>query len=235
MTADISSFVFKGSDRESVGDFISFSSRDDVDFVIVADGHSGRVGSAGFAERMVRHVQECFDSCTIEVLRSNGIKEEVFGWIDEGRRSNRKEFPAAAASFLIFIKFDRVALIVRAGDCCMGRVNSLGEISWITGIHSYVCLGKNLSIKEISRIAGRSLLTNSLKARKSCSPEWVVAPVVNDGCLVFATDGFWGELSERKQIKMVEILKRGEDVPLGMLSKQADDLSLIVYMYGENN
>lgn len=108
---------------------------------------------------------------------------------------------SGSTSYLAAVVANGLLTVAYEGDCCCGIVDAVENIEWITPPHCVANWQRNRSHHELAGDPGRNRITRSFKANRAPEPEIVVRSVLAGERLVFATDGFWGDMSEVCQAK----------------------------------
>lgn len=114
---------------------------------------------------------------------------------------------SGSTSYLVAVVINGLLTIAYEGDCGCGVVNAEGRIDWITSPHCLANWKRDRSHRELACDPARHRITRSYKAGRAPEPEIVVRSAVVGERFVFATDGFWGEMSE---VRQAEALKSPE-------------------------
>lgn len=106
---------------------------------------------------------------------------------------------SGSTSYLVAVVVNGLLTIAYEGDCSCGVANAEGRIDWITPPHCLANWKRDRSHRELACDPARHRITRSYKAGRAPEPEIVIRSAVVGERLVFATDGFWGEMSEVRQ------------------------------------
>ena len=79
-----------------------------------------------------------------------------------------------------------------------------GGIEWLTPPHCKANWRRDRSHRELARDPARNLITRCYKIDRTPDPDFVFRSAVAGERLVFATDGFWAELTEARQGDVLE-------------------------------
>lgn len=116
---------------------------------------------------------------------------------------------SGSTSYLVAVVANGVLTIAYEGDCGCGVADAEGKVSWITPPHCVANWKRNRTHRELACDPARNRITRSFKATRAPEPEFVIRAAQAGERLVFATDGFWAELSEDLQ---AEVLRTPEFV-----------------------
>jgi serine/threonine protein phosphatase PrpC len=113
-------------------------------------------------------------------------------------------FPADSASYLILLQSEPETFhTIHSGDCRLGIINGDENIDWVCRPHCLANAIYSLSEQELRAHGSRHLLTQSFRARQFIKPEVNQHACTSQSSFIMATDGFWAELDEIQQIKML--------------------------------
>lgn len=168
-------------------------------FVIV-DGTS-KPGSGQLARGFVQGLMETYQSRV-----EQGIGDDTHELATQLIRSVLAELHAplfaersGSTSYLVAVVANGQLTIAYEGDCGCGVVDAEGGIDWITSPHCLANWKRDRSYRELVCDPARNRITRSYKAGRVPEPEIVIRTAVAGERLVFATDGFWAEMSEVRQ------------------------------------
>lgn len=189
-------------------------------FVIV-DGTS-KPGSGLLAQGFVQGLMDSYQSRV-----GQGIGDDTHDLAAQLIRSVLADLHAplfaersGSTSYLVAVVTNGLLTIAYEGDCGCGVVNSEEGIDWITSPHCLANWKRDRSHGELARDPARNRITRSYKASRVPEPEIVIRAAVPGQRLVFATDGFWAEMSE---VRQAEALRTPEIV----ISDVDDDVTWI--------
>ncbi len=112
-----------------------------------------------------------------------------------------------STSYLVAVISNGLLTIAYEGDCGCGWVNAEAGIDWLTAPHCLANWQRDRSHSELARDPARNRITRSYKASNVPDPEIVTSAALPGQRLIFATDGFWAEMSEARQ---AEALRKPE-------------------------
>lgn len=109
-----------------------------------------------------------------------------------------------SASYLVAVVSGRLLTIAYEGDCSAGVATPGNLIDWFTPPHCLANWKRDRCHRQLASDVGRHTITRSFKARKMPAPEFITRVVLEGETLVFATDGFWADLSDIDQAQMLD-------------------------------
>lgn len=109
-----------------------------------------------------------------------------------------------SASYLIAVVSGGVLTVAYEGDCSAGVACPNDPITWLTPPHCQANWRRDRNHRQLATDLGRHKITRSFKARRTPDPEFITRAAVEGETLVFATDGFWADLSESDQAQMLD-------------------------------
>ncbi|CAD0266075.1 conserved hypothetical protein [Pseudomonas veronii] len=107
-------------------------------------------------------------------------------------------------SYLIGVASQGQLTIAYEGDCSCGVAATPGGIDWFTPPHCKANWKRDRSHRELALDPARNRITRGFRANRSPDPDFVFRSAVAGERLVFATDGFWAELTEARQVEVLE-------------------------------
>jgi serine/threonine protein phosphatase PrpC len=190
---------------------------------VVVDGTS-RPGSGQLAQALVAQIlilycekvaRGCSDNSheeAAELLKEvlNDVHDQLFSTALTG-----------SASYLVGVAAAGLLTIAYEGDCCAGVAFSNSPISWFTAPHCLANWKRDRDHRQMAADPGRHRISRCFKARNKPDPEIVTRTIIKGERLVFATDGFWADLSDATQAQLL-----GAEVLSPLLID--DDVSWIV-------
>lgn len=108
-----------------------------------------------------------------------------------------------SASYLVAVISNGFLTVAYEGDCSAGVASSNGPINWFTPPHCLANWKRDRDHRQLATDPGRHSITRSFKARKMPEPE-LLKIAIEGVTLVFATDGFWADLSDLDQARMLD-------------------------------
>lgn len=174
---------------------------------VVVDGTS-RPGSGQLAQALVDQIltlycekiaQGCLDDSHEEaaaLLKEvlNDVHDQLFSTAFTG-----------SASYLVGVAAAGLLTIAYEGDCCAGMAFSNGPITWLTAPHCLANWKRDRDHRQLAADPGRHRISRCFKARNKPDPEIVTRKIIEGEKLIFATDGFWAELSDVTQTQLLEV------------------------------
>jgi serine/threonine protein phosphatase PrpC len=198
MTLTVQWLTLKGQHTSDNRDCFGTAERDGECLYIVADGSSSTPRGGEFANAFISSVVNSF-----EQSYSSISQKLLEGLVADAHELLKRDFPADAASFLIAAYSPAGMLYtMHAGDCRLGRINSSGEIHWLSPVHTLATAICSLSEKDLKEHPDRHILTRCFKGKRLVKSEFHTFSLYARDELVIATDGFWAEAALQQQ-KMV--------------------------------
>jgi serine/threonine protein phosphatase PrpC len=109
-----------------------------------------------------------------------------------------------SASYLVAVVTCGFMTIAYEGDCCAGVVMPDGPISWLTAPHCLANWRQDREHRQLATDLGRHRISRSFKVRRKPDPEIFTKEILGGETLVFATDGFWADLSDAIQARLLD-------------------------------
>lgn len=166
--------------------------RADEALCLVLDGSTTAPDSGKLARQIIRDMVDWYvasdEAMTAESLT---VKlKELHGKLS-------RQYPRSSASYVIAQIKDDALLVMHAGDCLLGQIDSTDEITWLTQPHTLANATEHVPVATIAGLAARHRLTRSFRTREFLPPDAVELNIEKE--LVLATDGFWADLSKQDQ------------------------------------
>jgi serine/threonine protein phosphatase PrpC len=127
---------------------------------------------------------------------------------------------AGTTSYLIGVASQGQLTVAYEGDCACGMAGNDGKIKWFTPPHCQANWKRDRSHRELVLDPARNLVTRSLRATRDPDPDFVRQLAPAGARFVFATDGFWAELTEQQQAAAI-------NDPTGDVVVVSDDVTWI--------
>lgn len=197
---------------------------------VVVDGTS-RPGSGQLAQALADQILTLYCEKIAEGCSDNSHEETAALLKEVLKDVHDLLFSTAftgSASYLVGVAAAGLLTIAYEGDCCAGVAFSNGPITWFTAPHCLANWKRDRDHRQLAEDPGRHRISRCFKARNRPDPEIVTRMVIEGEQLVFATDGFWADLSDATQAKLLEVEMLE---PLHV----DDDVSWIVVQSGPNN
>lgn len=173
---------------------------------VVVDGTSkpgsGQLAQALIDQILTRYAEKIADGCT-----DNNHEDAAALLKDVLSDVHHKLFSTAltgSASYLVGIVTRGLLTIAYEGDCCAGVVCSAPPITWLTTPHCLANWRRDRDHRQLAVDPGRHRISRSFKARKNPDPEIVTKSTIEVEKLVFATDGFWADLDDETQARLLD-------------------------------
>ncbi|APC19394.1 serine/threonine protein phosphatase (plasmid) [Pseudomonas frederiksbergensis] len=173
---------------------------------VVVDGTSkpgsGQLAQALIDQILTRYCEKIASGC------SDNSHEEAAVLLKEVLNDAHDTLFSTAftgsASYLVGVAAAGLLTIAYEGDCCAGSVEiSSSPITWFTAPHCLANWKRDRDHRQLAADLGRHQISRSFKARKKPDPEIVTRATVEGEKLVFATDGFWADLSDVTQAQLL--------------------------------
>ncbi|WP_223472575.1 MULTISPECIES: PP2C family protein-serine/threonine phosphatase [unclassified Pseudomonas] len=173
---------------------------------VVVDGTS-RPGSGLLAQALVNQILILYCE-KVAAGHSDNRHEEAAVLLKEVLNDvHNRLFSTAftgSASYLVGVAAAGLLTIAYEGDCCAGVVFSNSLISWFTSPHCLANWKRDRDHRQLAADPGRHRISRCFKARNKPDPEIVTRTIIEGEKLVFATDGFWADLSDVTQAQLLE-------------------------------
>ncbi|WP_223535404.1 serine/threonine protein phosphatase [Pseudomonas sp. GL-B-16] len=167
---------------------------------VVVDGTS-KPGSGQLAHGFVQAVM---DACQARI--SQGAEDTTHSGVQQLLRSVLTDLHAplfakhtGTTSYLVGVASHGQLTLAYEGDCSCGFTSAEGGIEWFTPPHCKANWRRDRSHRELAPDPARNLITRCYSANRSPDPDFVFRSVAAGERLVFATDGFWAELTDARQ------------------------------------
>ncbi|MGA3801778.1 serine/threonine protein phosphatase [Pseudomonas fluorescens] len=167
---------------------------------VVVDGTS-KLGSGQLAHGFVQAVM---DACQARI--SQGAEDTTHGGVQQLLRSVLTDLHAplfakhtGTTSYLVGVASHGQLTLAYEGDCSCGFVSAEGGIEWFTPPHCKANWRRDRSHRELAPDPARNLITRCFRANRSPDPDFVFRSMAAGERLVFATDGFWAELTDARK------------------------------------
>ncbi|WP_323159907.1 serine/threonine protein phosphatase [Pseudomonas fluorescens] len=189
-----------GRARQTNHDFAGALCDGESGVFVITDGTS-RVGSGQLAESFVKSVLEVWSKHF-----DQGLEITEYGAVEQVLVSMLADLhPVLFASqtgvtcYVVGVAAHGKLTLAYEGDCACGVVTSAGAIEWMTSPHCKANWRRDRSHFELAQDPSRHRVTRCLKMSRAPNPDFVFHPLALSERLVFATDGFWAELTESQQ------------------------------------
>ncbi|MCO7503870.1 MULTISPECIES: protein phosphatase 2C domain-containing protein [Pseudomonas] len=173
---------------------------------VIADGTS-RPGSGDLARTLTNHLINDYQNRLAQGF-SDSSRESVAlllrGLMQDAHASLYSNGFEGSASYLVAVVVAGFLAVAYEGDCCAGVVMSGGTVSWLTAPHCLANWRRDRSHRQLATDSGRHHISRCFKARKQPDPEIVTRAMGKGEKLVLATDGFWADLSDMVQARLLE-------------------------------
>ncbi|KOY02282.1 PP2C family protein-serine/threonine phosphatase [Pseudomonas nunensis] len=190
----------KGRAREDNRDCAGAMFDGDRGLFVIVDGTS-KAGSGRLARGFVQRLMDTYQSRV-----GQGIGDETHELATQLIWSVLSDLHAplfselcGSTSYLVAVVANGLLTIAYEGDCGCGVIDARMRIEWITTPHCLANWKRDRTHRDLARDPARNRITRSYKIGKLPEPEIVVRAAQAGERLVFATDGFWADMSESLQ------------------------------------
>lgn len=171
---------------------------------VIADGFA-KPGSGQLSERFVRGVLTLYQQHIHQ-----GVDDTEHAAVEKIVRSVMAQLhptlfahQIGSACYLIGVAAHGKLTLAYEGDCSCGVVTPAGTIEWMTPPHCKANWRRDRTHCELAQDLARNRVTRCLKASHAPDPDFVFHPLAAGERLVFATDGFWAELTQVQQSRLL--------------------------------
>jgi serine/threonine protein phosphatase PrpC len=165
----------------------------------VADGSSSRPGSGELAHALADYLHTAFLQLPTAVLSRDALAPALCAALRDARHELGRRYPQAACSYLLLALLPEAAFSLHEGDCCLGQIDSLGNIQWLNAPHCQANWRGTSSHADLARDSARHRLTRCFSARRQPEPQLSHWPLTAAPQWLLATDGFWADLTPQQQ------------------------------------
>lgn len=190
----------KGRAREENHDYADAMFDGTRGVFVIVDGTS-RVGSGQLAHDLVRGMISSYQAHII-----NGADDTSHVQIEQLLRAVLAEQHTqlfgqrtGTTSYLVGVASKGLLTVAYEGDCACGLAGEDGGIEWITPPHCKANWRRDRTHRELAKDPSRNLVTRSFRANRTPEPDFIQQPAPAGVRFVFATDGFWAELTDAQQ------------------------------------
>lgn len=190
----------KGQAREDNRDCAGVMFDGDRGLFVIVDGTS-KAGSGQLAQEFVQRLMVAYQSRV-----GQGIRDETHELATRLIWSVLSDLHAplfselrGSTSYLVAVVANGLLTIAYEGDCGCGVIDAQKRIEWITTPHCLANWKRDRTHRDLACDPARNRITRSFKVGKLPEPEIVVRAAQAGERLVFATDGFWADMSESLQ------------------------------------
>lgn len=171
---------------------------------VIADGTS-KPGSGQLAECFVKGILSTYPK---HMDQGDGITEyaaveQVLNSVLAELHTTLFAVQTGATCYMVGVAAHGRLTLAYEGDCSCGVVTPAGTIEWITPPHCKANWRRDRSHRELAQDPARNWITRCLKVDRVPNPDFVFHPLAVGGRLVFVSDGFWAELTESQQSKLL--------------------------------
>lgn len=192
--------TIKGNETELNHDFAIAETHGARCFFVIMDGTS-KPGSGQLAQSFARGVIKAYQSrVALGADDSNPDKaEQLLHAIMADKHRQLFMNHTGTTSYLVGVVSQGQLIVAYEGDCACGMAGVDGRIEWFTPAHCKANWKRDRSHRELAQDPARHLITRSLRATRVPDPDFVHLPAPAGTRFIFATDGFWAELTESQQ------------------------------------
>lgn len=197
-------------------DYCGIVIKKDFSVFIIADGMTTSLHGGELAKELILSLLARFESST-------RLPPEVTlrKWLREIHSDVRLAYFSDSTSYLLVIRNSEGEFTtLHAGDCLLGTVNAKMEIRWLLYPHTLANAISPMLHKDIARDPDRNKLTRSFRGKRFVEPEQNLILVSPEEAFLFASDGFWADLSPQEQKDLI----RGKWQP----QEKSDDISFLL-------
>lgn len=171
---------------------------------VVTDGTS-LPGSGQLAECFVKGVLAAYPKHMDQGgdITKHGAVELLLGSVLAELHSTLFAGQTGSVCYLIGFAARGKLTLAYEGDCSCGVVTPTGSIEWITPPHCKANWRRDRSHRELAQDPARNRVTRYMKVNRAPDPDFVSLPLAVGERLVFVTDGFWAELTESQQSRLL--------------------------------
>lgn len=182
--------------RDFCGVFLGKTKR----YFVLADGITNCPNGGLLAKELIQSILYAFKYCCTAHKQQSMVK-----CLQTIHEKLRIKYYTDSASYLIGVLSPQNLLItLHAGDCLAGKVENKNKIEWIISPHTLANPTQDhVAPETIAKDINRNRLTRSFRGKRFKEPEFNSFHLAPDDEILFASDGFWAELSEQKQIKLL--------------------------------
>lgn len=211
----------KGHERAVNHDFAVAQIDGTRGLFVVTDGTS-KPGSGQLAQGMAQGVIRAYQHHIAQGAddSSPDLVEQLLNSILMDMHRQLFTHRTGTTSYLIGVASQGQLTVAYEGDCACGKAGSDSRIEWFTAPHCKANWKRDRSHRELALDPARNLVTRSLRATHAPDPDFVHQPAPAGTRFVFATDGFWAELTELQQAAAI-------DEPACDIAVVADDVTWI--------
>lgn len=194
----------KGRSRKANHDYAGAICDDGGGLFVITDGTS-KPGSGQLAECFVKAILTAYSKHFDQGgdIPENEAVEQLLGSMLAELHTLLFADQAGAICYLVCLVAYGKLTLAYEGDCSCGVVTPAQTIEWITPPHCMANWRRNRSHRELAQDLARNSITRCLKINRAPNPEFVSHQLAIGGRLVFATDGFWAELTEAQQSSLL--------------------------------
>ena len=197
--------TFKGRDRAENRDCAGAECDGVRGIFAVVDGAS-KPGSEKLAPALVDCIvggyRAHIEKCALDVGYEQAVSL-LRGVLQDAHASLFSRMFTGSASYLIAVVSGGLLTVAYEGDCSAG-VALKGPITWFTPPHCLANWKRDRDHRALAADPGRHRITRSFRIRRAPNPEFITRATVKGETLVFATDGFWADLSDLEQAQLLD-------------------------------
>ncbi|MBW9240780.1 serine/threonine protein phosphatase [Pseudomonas carnis] len=195
----------KGQDRDENRDRVGAAYDGVRGIFVVVDGTS-KPGSGQLAQALVDQIFTGY-----QARIQNGVSDSSHDQVESLLKDVLQDAHTSlfsggftgSASYLVAVISGERLTVAYEGDCSAGVTSHTDPITWFTAPHCLANWRRDRSHSQLATDKGRHQISRSFKARKNPDPEFVTRAAIAGETLVFATDGFWADLSDASQKQLL--------------------------------
>ena len=188
----------KGTKRIENRDYVGLLINKKYTICIIVDVSTQSIPGTEFARYFINSVIGSIQQ--LETITPESVTQ-ILKEFQQGLRSN---YLHISASYLCFFwcSETNLAWSLILGDCRLGLLQS-NSIDWVTPVHTGANPYGDTFTDKMKGLPERHIVTRSLHARGSTSPELVALLINPQKTVIIASDGYWAEISLRKQFNIL--------------------------------
>ncbi|WP_238337619.1 serine/threonine protein phosphatase [Pseudomonas sp. SWRI51] len=198
-----------GHERAENHDF-ALAEVDEVQGMFVVVDGTSKLGSRQLAQALARGVIEGYQRHIAQSSDDSSPDriERLLSTILVDMHRELFAIHTGSTSYLIGVVRQGKLTVAYEGDCACGMAAADGRIEWFTPPHCQANWNRDRTHPELALDPARNLVTRSFRASRFPQPDFVRQMAPAGTRFVFATDGFWAELSERQQAAALNDTRR---------------------------
>lgn len=198
--------TIKGQDRDENRDCVGGTFDGVRGIFVIVDGTS-KPGSGQLAQALVDQIFTGYQARIENGVSDSGhdqVESLLKDVLQDAHSTIFSGGVTGSASYLVAVVAGELLTIAYEGDCSAGASHKSDPITWFTTPHCLANWRRDHSHRQLASDKGRHRISRSFKARKRPDPEFVTRVAIEGETLVFATDGFWADLSDVAQTQLLD-------------------------------